>query len=91
MLWSEDYVKYGNYLEKGLIVMIEGAFRQRYDGQTYDFNLNKLHLLDTVKSTLTKQVIIEVEPQFIDEEMVEFIDANVKANPGQNLFKVQRN
>ena len=87
MLWSEDYVKYNNYLEKGLIVMIEGAFRQRYDGQSYDFNLNKLHLLDTVKSTLTKQVIIDVEPQFINEEMVEFIDANVKANPGKTSIK----
>ena len=87
MLWSEDYVKYGNYLEKGLIVMIEGAFRQRYDGQSYDFNINKLHLLDTVKSTLTKQVVIDVEPQFINDEMVEFIDANVKANPGKTSIK----
>ncbi len=87
MLWSEDYVKYNNYLEKGLIVMIEGAFRQRYDGQSYDFNLNKLHLLDTVKSSLTKQVVIDVEPQFINEEMVEFIDANVKANPGKTTIK----
>ena len=87
MLWSEDYVKYTNYLEKGLIVMIEGAFRQRYNGQQYDFKLNKLHLLDTVKSTLTKQVIIDVEPQFINEEMVEFLDANVKANPGKTTIK----
>ncbi|MFZ1370207.1 MAG: DNA polymerase III subunit alpha, partial [Ferruginibacter sp.] len=87
MLWSEDFVKYNNYLEKGLIVMIEGAFRKRYDGQSYEFNINKLHLLDTVKSTLTKQVIIEVEPQFISEEMVDFIDANVQANPGKTSLK----
>ncbi len=86
-LWSEDYVKYNNYLEKGLILLVEGGFRQRYDGQSYDFSINKLHLLDTVKSTLTKQVIIEVEPQFIDEEMVEFIDSNVKANPGKTSLK----
>jgi len=86
-LWSEDYVKYNNYLEKGLILLVEGGFRQRYNGQSYDFNINKLHLLDTVKSTLTKQVIIDVEPQFIDEEMVEFIDANVKANPGKTSIK----
>lgn len=87
MLWSEDYVKYTNYLEKGLIVMIEGAFRQRYDGQSYDFSINKLHLLDTVKSTLTRQVIIDVEPQFINEEMVAFIDANIKSNPGKTSIK----
>ncbi|MBK8787376.1 MAG: DNA polymerase III subunit alpha [Chitinophagaceae bacterium] len=87
MLWSEDYVKYTNYLDKGLIVMIEGAFRQRYDGQSYDFSINKLHLLDTVKSTLTKQVVIDVEPQFINEEMVDFIDTNIKSNPGKTSIK----
>lgn len=87
MLWSEDYVKYLNYLEKGLIIMIEGGFRQRYKGQSYDFNIAKLHLLDTVKSTLTKTVTIEVEPQFVKKEMVEFIDANVKANPGKTTLK----
>jgi len=87
MLWSEDYVKYTNYLEKGLILMIEGAFRQRYNGQQYDFSISKLHLLETVKPTLTKQVIIDVEPQFINEEMVEFIDANIKANPGKTSIK----
>ena len=87
LLWSEDYVKYNNYLEKGLIVMIEGAFRQRYNGQQYDFGIGKLHLLETVKSTLTKQVVIDVEPQFINEEMVDFIDANVKANPGKTSIK----
>ncbi len=87
MLWSEDYVKYTNYLEKGLIVMIEGAFRKRYNGENYDFGIGKLHLLETVKSTITKQVIIDVEPQFINEEMLDFIDANVKANPGKTSIK----
>ena len=87
MLWSEDYVKYTNYLEKGLIVMLEGAFRKRYNGDQYDFKLEKLHLLETVKPNLTKQVIIDVEPQFINEELVDFIDRNVKANPGKTSLK----
>lgn len=87
MLWSEDYVKYNNYLEKGLIIMIEGGFQQRYKGQTYSFNIQKLHLLETIKSTLTKQVNIEIAPQFINKEMIEFIDANVKANPGNTTLK----
>ena len=87
MLWSEDYVKYTNYLDKGLIVMIEGGFRKRYNGDQFDFKLDKLHLLDTVKSTLTKQVIIDVAPQFINEEMVNFIDQNVRANPGKTSLK----
>ncbi|MBS1731805.1 MAG: DNA polymerase III subunit alpha, partial [Bacteroidetes bacterium] len=55
MLWSEDYVKYSNYLEKGMIVMIEGAFRQRFNSDNYEFKISRLHLLDTVKSTLTRE------------------------------------
>jgi len=87
MLWSEDYVKYTNYLEKGMIVMVEGAFRQRYNTDQYDFRLARLHLLETVKSSLTKQVIIDMEPQFLDNGFVDFIDNNLKANPGNAFLK----
>jgi DNA polymerase III subunit alpha len=88
MLWSEDYVKYTNYLEKGLIVMIEGGFRQRYNTDQYEFRLSKIHLLETVKTTLTKQVVLDVQPQFINEDFVNFIDANLKANPGKTTLKL---
>jgi DNA polymerase-3 subunit alpha len=87
MLWSEDYVRYTNYLEKGMIVMVEGGFKQRYNSDQYEFRLAKIHLLDTVKTALTKQVIIDIEPQFINEDFVDFIDKNVKANPGKTSIK----
>lgn len=91
MLWSEDYVKYNNYLEKGMIVMVEGAFRTRYNSDQYEFRLSKIHLLDTVKMALTKQVTVEMEPRFINEEFINFIDANFKAYPGSTQFKVYIN
>ena len=82
MLWSEDYVKYTNYLEKGMIVMIEGVFKQRYNSDQFEFRLSKIHLLETVKSNLTKQVIVDIEPQFINNDFVNFIETNVQQNPG---------
>jgi DNA polymerase III subunit alpha len=88
MLWSEDYVKYTNYLEKGLIVLVEGGFKQRYNTDQYEFRLAKIHLLETVKTTLTKQVVLDVQPQFINEDFVNFIDANLKANPGKTALKL---
>ncbi len=87
MLWSEDYVKYTNYLEKGMIVMIEGGFRQRYNGDQFDFKLTKLYLLETVKTNLTKQVVIDITPQAINGDFVNFIDRNIKANPGKSSIK----
>lgn len=88
MLWSEDYVKYNNYLEKGMIVLVEGAFRTRYNSDQYEFRLSKIHLLDTVKTTLTKQVTVELQPQAVNEDFINFVEANLKAHPGSAQFKV---
>ena len=87
MLWSEDYVKYSNYMEKGRILLIEGAFKQRFNSDQYEFKIMKLHLLETVKAALTKSVNIEVSPQFIDENFVSFVQDNVKNHPGNTTLK----
>ena len=44
-------------------------------------------MLETVKPALTKQVIIEVQPQFINTGFVNFIEQNVKDNPGKTSLK----
>ncbi len=31
MLWSEDYARYSNYLEKGKNLFMTGSFRQRFN------------------------------------------------------------
>ena len=87
MLWSEDYVSYTKYLEKGKIVLVEGGFRPRYNSDQYEFRLAKIHLLETVKPMLTKQVVIDVQPQFVSSDFVSFIEKNVKANPGKSSIK----
>jgi DNA polymerase III subunit alpha len=88
-LFGEDYVKFSNYLDKGTIVMLEGAFRTRYNSEVYQFNINKLHLLETVKRTLTKEIKIDIPPTDINNEFIDFIDDNVKNNPGKTVLKFQ--
>ncbi|MFT3981283.1 MAG: DNA polymerase III subunit alpha [Ferruginibacter sp.] len=87
-LWQEDYVKYLNYFEKGMIITLEGSFREkRYRNGEVEFSISKLHLLETVKSTLTRELIIDIEPEFIDEELVSFFENNIKNNPGKSLLR----
>ena len=87
-LFQEDYVKYLNYFEKGMIIMIEGAFREkRYKQGEYEFSLNKMHLLETVKQTLTRQVVIGANVADIDEDLINFIDHNIKEHPGKTSIK----
>jgi len=87
-LWSEEYVKYVNYLEVGRIVLLEGAFKQRFNTSPYEFKITKLHLLETVKTSMTKQLTIDIEPQDIDQSFVQFLEANLHANPGSTNLKI---
>ena len=87
MLWSEDFAKYNHYMEKGTILMVEGSFKTRYNSDQYEFKLSRIHLLETVKTTLTKQVSLEIQPQFITEPFIKFIESNIKANPGKAVLK----
>ena len=87
-LFQEDYVKYLHYFEKGMILMIEGAFRERrYKQGEFEFNFSKMHLLESVKQTLTKQIIIGADAALIDEELINFIDHNIKEHPGKTSIK----
>ncbi len=87
MLWSEEYVKYEKYLEKGRILLLEGAFKQRYNSEQYEFKIIKMHLLETIKPTLTKQLILEMEASSIDETLIQFLEENIKKHPGSTPIK----
>jgi len=87
MLWSEDYARYANYLEKGKNLFLMGAFRQRFNKSEFEFRIEKMMLLESIKPILTRQVIMEVEARFINEELVQFIEKNVKKYPGKSALK----
>jgi DNA polymerase-3 subunit alpha len=36
---------------------------------------------------LTKQVVVEVQPQFVNKIFIDFIENNVKTNPGKSSIK----
>ena len=87
MLWSEDYAKYQHYFEKGMILLVEGTFRPRYNTDVYEFKLAKIHLLETVKPMLTKHVLLDIKPQHINNEMIGFIEKNIKEFPGNTSLR----
>ncbi|HYK45011.1 MAG TPA: DNA polymerase III subunit alpha [Parafilimonas sp.] len=87
MLWSDEYVKFKNYLEKGNNLLISGTFRQRYNGDDYEFKATSINLLETAKVNLTKQLEIAVEPASLTSEFVNFLSNNVRSNPGKSSLK----
>ena len=87
MLWSEDYTRYSNYLEKGKNLYLTGGFRQRFNKTEFEFRIEKMMLLESIKPILTRQVIMDVEARFINEELVQFIERNIKKYPGKSGLK----
>ncbi len=87
MFWSEEYVKFQNYLEKGKNLLITGFFKQRYNSEEYEFKVTSVTLLETAKQLLTKSVELKLDAQSVTKDMVDFIDRNVRHNPGNSSLK----
>ncbi|MHA4806947.1 DNA polymerase III subunit alpha [Flavitalea flava] len=87
MLWSEDYARYSNYLEKGKNLFISGSFKSRFNKAEFEFKIDKMMLLESIKPFMTKQIILDMEARFVNEEFVGFIEQNVKKFPGKTSIK----
>ncbi len=87
LLWSEDYMKFLNYLEKGKNLFMTGCFRLRFNKTEYEFKVEKITLLETIKQQLTRQLIVDIEARHINDKMISFIEGNVKKYPGRSSIK----
>ena len=88
LLWSEDYIKFQNYLEKGQNVLLNGYFRPRYNRTTeFDFKINTMSLLETVKQNLTRSIEINIHPASVTPDFVNFVDKNVRSHPGKSSLR----
>lgn len=85
-LWSDDYMKFSNYLEKGKNLFLMGQFRQRFN-QTYEFKVEKMILLESIKQLMTRQLILDIEAKDISDEFINFLEKNVKTHPGRSGLK----
>ena len=87
LLWSDDYTKFSKYLEKGKNLFITGGFKQRYNRPEFEFKVDKIILLESIKQNLTRQLIVDIEARYLNEKMVAFIEDNVKRFPGRSGLK----
>lgn len=88
-LFGEDYVKYKDHFQPGNLLFVTGSFKTRWNNdKEFEFKVASVCLLETIKRTMTKQVQIEVHPQMVTEEMISFIEKNVKRHPGKTGFKI---
>ena len=88
-MFGEDYVKFKDHFTPGAVVFVTGSFKTRWNKtDEFEFKISSVLLLETVKRTLTRQLVIDVEPRFVTEEMIAFVEKNVKKNPGKSSLRI---
>jgi len=88
ILWSEDYIKFQNYLEIGQKIFLTGSFRNRYNQpNAFEFKITNMSLLETVKQNQTRSIEISMHPSKLDKEIIDFVEKNLKQNPGRASLK----
>jgi DNA polymerase-3 subunit alpha len=87
LLFSEDYLKFTPILQQGTTAFIIGFFKPRYNKEEFEFKIMNVSLVETIKRNLTKQVTIEVNPQDINEDIIGFVEKNLKTHPGKATLK----
>ncbi|MEO8412704.1 MAG: DNA polymerase III subunit alpha [Ginsengibacter sp.] len=87
MLFSDDYIKFSNYLEAGMVVFLTGTFRQRYSKSEFEFKVTQITLLESLMKSCTRKLHIEADPKDISPQFIDFMEANVQQFPGKSTLK----
>lgn len=90
LLWSDDYVRFSNYLEKGKNLFLTGHFKNRWGKEgEFEFKVVSVILLESIKQILTKQLILNIEARHISAPMIEFLENNFRNHKGRCSVKFQ--
>mgnify|MGYP000911881944 FL=1 len=81
VLFSEDYMRYSSILQLGATVYMTGFFKQRYNGEV-EFKIISVSLAESVKRNLTKKLCIHLPAADITEDMIQFVQKNLKSHKG---------
>lgn len=87
VLWSDDYVRFQNYLEKGKCILVSGFFKQRYGKDLFEFKVSEIRLIETTKAALTKKLEIKMPARAVTADVVQFLETNLKKNPGKSALR----
>jgi DNA polymerase-3 subunit alpha len=90
MLFKEDYIKYHQYLEEGNALFVKGVYKQRFrDSNQFEFKINSMQLLSTVREQEAKNIGIQVEAHIVNEQFIKTLKTICINNPGRCSLKVK--
>jgi DNA polymerase-3 subunit alpha len=88
VLFGDDFVRYNNFLQLGSAVFLCGCFKQRFAKSEFEFKVTSISVAENLKRQLTKQLQLEIDVRNVEKEIIEFLEKNIKQNPGKSTLRV---
>ena len=90
-LFGDVYIRYANYFEVGNCLYLTGKFEKWESRNEWNFRVAEICLLENIKKTMTRQVQLSINPKLLLPQHVEFLESNVKQNPGKGSLRITVN
>jgi len=87
-LFGDQYVKFSNYFTAGTCIHVKGSFEKWESRNEWNFRVNEICLLETIKRAFTRQLQLIIQPGTISPSQIEFFQQNMKKHPGRSRLKV---
>jgi DNA polymerase-3 subunit alpha len=87
-LFGDQYVRFSNYFTPGTCIYVKGTFEKWESRNEWNFRVNEICLLETIKKAFTKQLQITLQAGSINPEQVNFFSTHMKKHPGRVRFKI---
>ncbi len=87
-LFSDDYMKFKEYMVKGWFLYIRGVVATKWNGIDLTFKINAMDLLSEIREKMTTKILVNVKASQVTSQMVNELGELVEGNPGQCDFSI---
>jgi DNA polymerase-3 subunit alpha len=87
--FGEDWGHWRGMLTEGCIVYIRAKCQQKYSSNYFDFRVNDIQYMQTVKDKLIEKFTICIKSSAIDETVVTDLTTLINNNPGKTQLYLQ--
>jgi len=85
VLWSDDYIKYKNFLTEGFFLQIRGVVEEKFRQEgNWDIRIASIDTLTGLRDKLIKNLIVQVPLTEVSEELMVELDDILKQNNSAN-------
>ncbi len=86
-LFSDNYMKNEHFFKPGNCLLITGNMEFWESRREWNFRVGGVTMLENIKATMTKALYINVDARFLTKELIDFVDKNLKLNPGTSVLR----